>query len=110
IEASSMSFYDVERIEVLKGPQGTLYGRNAIAGAVNVVTRSPRIGEFGGFVQAGVGNYGSNGLTGAINIPLEENAALRIAADYQHNNGYLNLGSDDVHVISGRAKRLWQPA
>lgn len=108
-EASSMSFYDVERIEVLKGPQGTLYGRNAIAGAVNVITKSPRIGEFSGFVQGGVGNYGSTGLTGALNVPISDSLALRVAADYQDNNGYLNLGGDDIHVVSGRAKLLWEP-
>jgi len=110
IESSLMSFYDVERIEVLKGPQGTLYGRNAIAGAVNVITKSPRLGEFGGFVQAGVGNYDYVGLTGALNVPLGDTLALRVAADYQDNNGYLNLGSDDVHVISGRGKLLWEPS
>jgi len=110
IESSSMSFYDVERIEVLKGPQGTLYGRNAIAGAVNVITKSPKLGEFSGFAQAGVGNYDYVGLTGALNVPLGETVALRVAADYQDNNGYLDLGSDDIHVISGRAKLLWEPS
>jgi iron complex outermembrane receptor protein len=107
-ESSSMSFYDVERIEVLKGPQGTLYGRNAIAGAVNVITKSPELGKFGGFVQAGIGNYDYVGLTGALNVPLGDTLALRVAADYQDNNGYLNLGGDDVHVYSGRAKLLWE--
>src|SRR5690606_24723399 len=79
-ESSSMSFYDVERIEVLKGPQGTLYGRNAIAGAVNVITKSPELGKFGGFVQAGIGNYDYVGLTGAINLPMGDTVALRVAA------------------------------
>lgn len=110
IEASSMSFYDVERVEVLKGPQGTLYGRNAIAGAVNIITKSPKLGQFEGFAQASVGNYDYAGLTGALNVPLGETVALRVAADYQDNNGYLDLGSDDIHVISGRAKLLWEPS
>jgi len=109
IESSALSFYDVARVEVLKGPQGTLYGRNAIAGVVNVITRSPDLGEVNGFVQGSVGNYGYVGLTGALNLPVAETMALRVAADYQDNNGYLNLGSDDVHVWSGRGKLLWEP-
>jgi len=109
IETSAFSFYDVQRVEVLKGPQGTLYGRNAIAGVVNVITKSPEFDGFSGFAQASVGNYDYIGFTGALNIPVADNAALRVAGDYQDNSGYLNLGSDDVGVWSGRAKFLWEP-
>lgn len=110
IEASFMSFYDIARVEVLKGPQGTLYGRDAIAGALNVITKSPDFDGVSGFAQIAGGNYDYVGLTGALNLPLADNLALRVAGDYQDNNGYLNLGSDDVHVISGRGKLLWEPS
>ena len=63
MESSFVAFSDLERIEVLKGPQGTLYGRNAIAGAVNVITRSPRLGEYSGFTQLSVGDYDARGVT-----------------------------------------------
>lgn len=109
IESSFMAFYDIERVEVLKGPQGTLYGRNAIAGAVNVITKSPELGDFGGFAQASVGNYDYVGMTGALNVPLGDKAAFRIAGDFQDNKGYLNLGSDDLHSYAVRGKLRWEP-
>ena len=60
-------FYDLERIEVLKGPQGTLYGRNASGGALNVITAKPQLGELGGFLTAEYGNYDTIKASGAIN-------------------------------------------
>jgi len=108
MESSFAAFSDLERVEVLKGPQGTLYGRNAIAGAVNVITRSPRIGDRSGFAQVTVGDYGARGLTAATNIPLGDRLALRVSGDYQNRDGYLNDGSEDQNVWAGRAKLLWE--
>jgi len=63
-------FVDVERVEVLRGPQGTLFGRNTSAGALNITNKRPELGEFGGFVNATYGNYDHFNLQGAINVPL----------------------------------------
>jgi iron complex outermembrane recepter protein len=80
-------FFDLERIEVLRGPQGTLYGRNTTGGAVNVLTRKPGA-EFGGDVSVQVGNFESVRIGGALNIPLTENIGQRFAGYYLDRDGY----------------------
>jgi iron complex outermembrane recepter protein len=80
-------FFDLERIEVLRGPQGTLYGRNTTGGAVNVLTRRPG-DEFGGDLSVQVGNFESVRIGGALNIPLGDNAGQRFAAYYLDRDGY----------------------
>ena len=86
--ATTASFLDLERVEVLKGPQGTLYGRNATAGAINVIPAKPVLGEMTGYVSAGAGDYGSLEATGAINVPLGERWAARFAVGKVENDGY----------------------
>ena len=81
-------FLDIELVEVLRGPQGTLYGRNTPGGAIKVVTRKPILGEFGGRLQATVGNFDTRELTGVVNIPLGEVAALRWAGSQRRHSGY----------------------
>ena len=79
---------DIERIEVLRGPQGTLYGRNSMGGVINIITRQP-VDRTSGFAQVSIGNYGFQRVNAAINIPLVKNKLmLRLAADYDHLNGY----------------------
>jgi iron complex outermembrane recepter protein len=79
---------DIERIEVLRGPQGTLYGRNAMGGVINILTNEP-VDRISGFAQASIGNYGFQRLDAAINIPLIKNKLmLRLAGDYDHLDGY----------------------
>lgn len=107
--AALMSFYDVSRVEVLRGPQGTLYGRNAIAGVVNVVTNEPDFRGFGGNARVGYGNYGALTLTSAANLPLTENLAVRLAGNYQTRDGYLKNGNDDLNTMSWRGKVLARP-
>ncbi len=63
-------FVDVERVEVLRGPQGTLFGRNTSAGALNVTNVRPDVTEFGGFVNAGYGNFNEVSVQGAVNVPI----------------------------------------
>src|SRR5690606_16636621 len=76
------SLFDAERVEILKGPQGTLYGRNTTGGAIKIVTtKADPIAELNGFVNAGVGSFGAQKVGGAINLPLIENVlAVRLTA------------------------------
>src|SRR3546814_18084465 len=85
--AGVQQLYDVERIEVLKGPQGSLFGRNSSTGLVQFVTRKPT-DEFGGYASLSIGQYGKIGGEGALNLPLGEGARVRIAGPYSHNDGY----------------------
>ena len=79
------ALFDVERIEVLKGPQGTLFGRNTEGGAVNIVTAQPT-GVFGGRVVAGIGNYGSHTIQGHVNLPEFYNIAGKIDGVQEHQD------------------------
>ena len=88
-------FYDLERVEVLKGPQGTLYGRNATGGAVNVITAKPVFGVLSGYGNFEYGNYDSKKLNAAVNIPLGETGAVRIAGQLVDRNGYYSDGTGD---------------
>ena len=97
-------FYDLERLEVLKGPQGTLYGRNATGGAVNVITAKPRLGETSGNLTAEYGNYNAFKTSGAINLPLGERFALRVAGQKAQHDGYFSDGYDDEDTWALRAQ------
>lgn len=83
-----VSMYDLERVEVLKGPQGTLYGKNTTGGAVNLITRTAKLGETSGSFSAGYGNYNRIDINGAVNLPLGDKAALRLAGTFSHADGW----------------------
>lgn len=85
--AQLFSFFDLERIEVLRGPQGSLYGRNATGGTINLITASPSF-EFGGFAQVRGGSHGTYESEAAFNMPLGETVAARFSAFATGNNGY----------------------
>jgi iron complex outermembrane receptor protein len=104
--STSGLFYDLERVEVLKGPQGTLYGRNATGGAINVVTRAPTLGEAEGDLTADFGNFDSRKFSGALNLPIGEKAALRAAFSTSDHEGYLSDGTDDDKGAAGRVRVL----
>ncbi|OYT86722.1 MAG: TonB-dependent receptor [Burkholderiales bacterium PBB6] len=90
-----LMFYDLERVEVNKGPQGTLYGRNAMAGTLNVLTARARLGEFGGYLQTEASNRDSSAAEGAVNLPLSSTAAVRLAGFYQKkDHGFTNVSTD----------------
>ena len=97
-------FFDLERIEVLKGPQGTLYGRNATGGAVNVVTAKPKLGQFSGNLTAEYGNYETIKGSGAINVPIGEKVAFRLAGQYAKHDGYFSDGYDDEDTQAVRGQ------
>nr|WP_321360999.1 TonB-dependent receptor [uncultured Hyphomonas sp.] len=97
-------YFDIERVEVLRGPQGTLYGRNATGGVVNVITRKPVLGEFQADAELTYGNYNTFKGKGMVNVPLGDVAALRLAGALTQRDGYTKNtvnGSD----IDGRD--LW---
>jgi iron complex outermembrane recepter protein len=91
------AFFDVSRIEVLKGPQGTLYGRNTLAGAVNLWTNLPSTSGFGAGMTAQYARFNTVKGEGYINAPLSPNVAVRLAGLIERGDGYVkNLAGDDV--------------
>jgi iron complex outermembrane receptor protein len=99
--------FDLSSIQVLKGPQGTLFGRNTTGGAVLMTTRGPGT-EFGGYVRPYIETPIGAGVQGAVDLPLTDWASLRLAGNYQWRRGYtkvVNLGQrqDDRNRWSGRA-------
>jgi outer membrane receptor protein involved in Fe transport len=97
-------FYDVSQVQVLRGPQGTLYGRNATAGVVNLTSAKPT-DQFEAMVSADIGNYGNRRLEGMINIPIvDDRVDLRVAGEWTKRQGY-SFNSLDDSRIDGRD--LW---
>ncbi|WP_375195618.1 TonB-dependent receptor [Sphingobium sp.] len=88
--ALNASFFDLERIEILRGPQGTLYGRNATAGALNIVVAKPKLGEFSGYASASYGNYDAIMGEAAVNLPLGDKVAIRASGMHNEHDGYFN--------------------
>lgn len=103
-------FFDLDRVEVLKGPQGTLYGRNASGGAINVISAKPKLGQVSGFIEGQVGNYNLFQGSGAINLPLGDTFAIRVAGQVVSRDGYLTDGYDDDKTQSVRLHALWEPS
>jgi iron complex outermembrane receptor protein len=101
--STSGVFFDLDRVEVLKGPQGTLYGRNATGGAINVLPTQPKIGgPLSGYASASYGNFESLIAEGALNVPMGENGAARISASVARHDGYRDDGTDDDKTWSLR--------
>ena len=103
-------FYDLERVEVVKGPQGTLYGRNATGGAINVIPKKPVLGTFGGEGFFEYGNYDSKKSVVALNIPIGDTVALRLAGQVVDRDGYISDGYDDDKGEAFRASLLIEPS
>jgi iron complex outermembrane recepter protein len=83
-----VAMYDLERVEVLRGPQGTLYGKNTTGGAVNLISRTPQLGETEGYVNLGYGNYNRIDANGAVSVPLGETLAARVAFTFARADGW----------------------
>lgn len=107
-EGTSVGFYDIDRLEALPGPQGTLYGRSAIGGTLNLSFKRPEFTDgVSGTVEAG--NYGLAHVTLIGNFAASSTLAVRAAFDYTHREGYEETGSDSQNDPSGRLSALWIP-
>ncbi|MBB3358696.1 MULTISPECIES: TonB-dependent receptor [unclassified Novosphingobium] len=107
------SMYDIARIEVLKGPQGTLNGRNSTGGLISLITNRPSdtAGAYGSFE---VGNYRALNVEAGGNVPLTDTLAVRFSGIHRQHDGYrhltgINLDGDDENTSSGRVQLQWKP-
>jgi iron complex outermembrane receptor protein len=108
-------YYDIQSIEVLRGPQGTFVGKSASGGAIFSQTRSPELGETGGYLEAGAGEYSLWQLQGALNMSASDTLAFRAAFNYTNRDTYYNLsgpytgdpGTQDLKSL--RLGMLWEP-
>ncbi|WP_429278095.1 TonB-dependent receptor [Novosphingobium gossypii] len=128
-QGASVLMYDMERVEVLRGPQGTLFGRNATVGALSLISAKPKLGVFEGNVEVVGGNYDRLGIRGAINLPITDTLAARVAFVTDRHDGYADYQpapdiagiNKSAFVTSGkkyyaadqksvRGSLLWQPS
>lgn len=96
-----VSMFDLERVEVLRGPQGTLYGKNTTGGAVNLISKAPELGDTNGYARFGYGNYDRTDLDGAVNVPLGDSAALRVAGTFSRASGWFENVVPDQPNLGG---------
>lgn len=111
---STIEFGDIASVEVLRGPQGTLFGRNTIGGAILVRTKEPEFGEFSGRARVRAGSDDLIEGFAALNIPLTDTAAARVSAGLRKRDGYVirafdgqDLGNEDVMTLNGAFR--WEP-
>jgi iron complex outermembrane receptor protein len=101
-------FYDIARVEVLRGPQGTLFGKNSTGGVVNIITNDPTSHEEG-FASITVGNYSTLNTQFMYNSPLGEDLAIRVSGSTSSHDGYLSNGDNGLGSQSGRLKLRYTP-
>lgn len=102
-------FYDLQRVEVLQGPQGTLYGRNTAAGSLNIISNRP-VDELAGSVDMEAGSYDLRRLTGMLNLPVSDTLALRGAFQSAARDGYFSSNIDETSELYGRLGIQWDPS
>jgi iron complex outermembrane receptor protein len=105
--AASIGFYDVSNVQILPGPQGTLYGRNAMGGAILVAANRPT-NEYQTSAEFEAGNYNSVHVIGVENVPLDDSLAVRFAVESDRHEGYLSNGADDLAATSARVGALYK--
>jgi iron complex outermembrane receptor protein len=105
---------DIARIDVLMGPQGTLFGKNSTSGVISVTTNNPELGKLSGNFYGSYGERNDHIVNGTINLPINDTLALRVSAFQQGQDGVgryvvLNRNLNRVYEYGGRAKLLWKP-
>ena len=116
--ALNQTLFDVDHIEVLRGPQGDLFGESSIGGSINIVTKAPQLNTFGAFGDASYGTYDLYRLRAAANLPLGDTAAVRLSFQKFGHRGFavdtdphlLGFREDNADDISGKASILWKPS
>ena len=105
------SLFDLENIQVLKGPQGTLFGRNSTGGAIRIFTQKPT-NDFAGYLRGTLGNFKRKDVIGMINIPIGETLAIRAQAGSLYQEGYVHRGPQLLGGSEDKVLRLqarWKP-
>lgn len=111
----SQTLFDVDHIEVLRGPQGALYGQSSIGGAINIVTKQPDLGGFGGQADFSVGTYNLTRERAEVNVPLGDTVAVRASVQRFDHKGFTDdeaipgFREDDAHNTGAKGAILWQP-
>ena len=114
--AGMMDYVDVDHIEVLRGPQGTVFGQSAVGGVINVITHQPQIGDFSGYADVQGGNYDLINTRAATNLPISDTTAARIAVQYLSHSGWAtnldlpNVPYNNANDFTARGQFLWQPS
>jgi iron complex outermembrane receptor protein len=117
--ALSQDLLDVDRVEVLRGPQGTVFGETSTGGAINVITKKPVIGEASGSASVSYGNYNYIKAEGVANIPINDTMAFRASVKYLYHDGYgyatavpgtKRYDLDDASNLGYRASLIWEPS
>jgi len=101
--------YDLANIEVLEGPQGTIYGRNSNGGTINILTNPAVLGRTTAGAEVEVGDYDLLRTSAYANLPLTDTLAARAAFQTQSHSGYMQSGLDDENEQSGRLSLMWKP-
>ncbi len=111
----AMDLLDLERVEILRGPQGTVFGQSATGGVINAITVRPKLGVLTGEGELSLGDYNLVKATGAVNIPVSDNVAIRaVVQRYQHTGFAVqsdlpDYRLDDADHLSERLSVLWKP-
>jgi iron complex outermembrane receptor protein len=112
---SDEPYYDIASIEVLRGPQGTFAGQNATGGAIFINEANPTLDKFGGWIEGQLGNYQDVRVRAAVNIPLSDQLAIRLATDNENRDTYFNMSGPwtgnpgKLHSTNWRLSTLWKP-
>src|SRR6188768_3630561 len=108
---SVLRVLDIDRVEVLRGPQGTLFGRNSTGGAIRIFSKQPD-DEFAGYLRGTLGNFDRTDLVGMLNVPLSDTLAMRVQGAYLAEDGYVTRGTQELggtEDVIGRAVVRWEP-
>ena len=112
------TLFDIDHVEVLRGPQGSLYGQSSTGGVINLVTSQPTLGVLSGKADWGIGNYDLFQERAEVNVPLSDAVAVRLSFQKYDHDGFghsidqpiVRYSLDDAHDISGKVALLWKPS